>query len=67
MKEASNIDIKKEFIKYIKSKLIVTNKEISFIKTKDYGKLIGLTVEQCVKTIYDDSYELKASTLDFKN
>ena len=66
MKEADNIDIKKEFIKYTKSKLFVTNKEISYIKSKVYGKLRGLTLEECVKKINDESYELEVSTFDIK-
>ena len=44
MKESDDIGIKKEFIKYTKSKLLVTNKEILYIKIKVYRKLRGLTL-----------------------
>ena len=66
MKEDDNIDVKKEFSIYTKPKLLVTNKKISYIKTKVYGILRGLTLEECVKKIHDESYELEVSTLDIK-
>ena len=46
-----NIDVKKEFTNYTKNKIILSDKEISYIKSKIFGKFKNLSLLECVKKI----------------
>ena len=55
-KNISNINIIEEYYKYTKSKLELTNKEISKIKTKNFkqkilGNYRGLNIYECLNKI----------------
>ena len=65
-KKEDNVDAKKEFIKYTKVKLILSNSKISKIKSKIFGKLRGLNLEECIKKINDPNYTLEIYTSDIK-
>ena len=65
-KKEDNIDAKKEFIKYTKEKFILSNSEISKIKSKIYGKLRGLILEECIKKINDPNFILQIYEHTFK-
>ena len=61
-----NIDIKKEFVKYTKTKFLIPNKEISYIKSHIYGSLRNLSIEECVKQLNDPIYNLEIYSTDIK-
>ena len=61
-----NIDIKKEFVKYSKNKFLLTNKEISYIKSKINGTLRHLSLEECVQNLKDPMYNLEILSTDIK-
>ena len=61
-----NIDIKKEFTKYSNSKFIVSNKEIFYIKSNVYGKYKGLSLEEVLKKLDNNQYNLEISSTDIK-
>ena len=61
-----NIDIKKEFTKYSNNKFIVSNKEISYIKTNIYGKYKGLSLEEVLKKLENNKYILEIVSTDIK-
>ena len=61
-----NIGIKKEFVKYSKNKFLLTNKEISYIKSKINGTLRNLSLEECVHKLKDPIYNLEIYSTDIK-
>lgn len=61
-----NIDIKKEFVKYSKNKFLLTDKEISYIKSKIFGTLRNLSLEECVYKLKDPIYNLEIYSTDIK-
>ena len=65
-KKEDNIDIKKEFIKYTKENLILSNIEISKIKCTIFGKLRGLSLKEYIEKINDPNYTLTIATSDIK-
>ena len=54
-----NINIKKEYAKYTKIKLILTPNEISRIKTNIIGKYKTITISECLKRINDENIDLE--------
>lgn len=46
--------------------MILSNSEISKIKSKIFGKLRGLNLEECIKKINDPNYTLEIYTSDIK-
>ena len=64
LKKENNIDIKKEFTKYTKYKFLLSNVEVSKIKNRIWGKLNGLSLEDCIKK--DPNYTLEINSIDLK-
>ena len=60
------IDIKKEFSKYTITKFLLTNKEISYIKTNIYGKFRGLSLKQCLNKLPKDNFNLQILIKEIK-
>ena len=61
-----NIDVKKEFTKFTKNKFILSDKEISYIKSKIFGNFKNLSLLECVKKISDPIYNLEIYSSDIK-
>ena len=54
-----NINIKKEYAKYTKIKLLLTPNEISRIKSNIVGKYKNITISECLKKISGENIDLE--------
>ena len=61
-----NLNIRKEYYKYTKIKLLLNTKELSRIKSKVLGKLKGINILECIKKIEDESFKLEVLEFDIK-
>ena len=60
------INIKEEFEKYTKFKLLLNNKEISWIKSHVIGKLKGLSIIEYIEQIKIKDIDIEIMSQDIK-
>ena len=60
------MNIRKEYDKYSKIKLLLNTKEPSRTKTKVLGKLKGINILDCINKIEDESFKLEVLESDVK-